>query len=80
MKEQLEQRLKELKADFETGRKMLDELKLKETQYRKSLLRISGAIQVLQEELARQPAQSEKKSVMQNNGVDEKVKASIPVT
>lgn len=53
MKEQLEQRLKELKAEFESGQKMLAESEVKQANLRESLLRISGAIQVLEEELGK---------------------------
>ena len=53
MKEQLEQRLTELKAEFESGQKMLAELEVKQANMRDSLLRISGAIQVLEEELGK---------------------------
>lgn len=51
MKQQLEDRLSELKAEFESGQKMLAELEVKQANLRDSLLRISGAIQVLEEEL-----------------------------
>ncbi len=53
MKEQLEKRLKELKAEFESGQKMLAELETKQTNLRNTLLRISGAVQVIEEELAK---------------------------
>jgi predicted nuclease with TOPRIM domain len=53
MKEQLQQRLRELKTEYETGQKMLAELEAKQASLRETLLRISGAIQVLEEELAR---------------------------
>lgn len=53
MKEQLEQRLKELKAEFEQGQKMLAELESRQENLKHSLLRISGAIQVLEEELGK---------------------------
>ena len=52
MKKQLEQRLKELKKEFEAGQKMLAELDAKRANLQESMLRISGAIQVLEEELA----------------------------
>lgn len=52
MKEQLEQRLQSLKAEFDSGQKMLAELEAKQTNLRSTLLRISGAIQVLEEMLA----------------------------
>ncbi len=51
MKEQLEKRLKELKEEFESGQKMLIELDARRANLSESLLRISGAIQVLQEEI-----------------------------
>jgi predicted nuclease with TOPRIM domain len=52
MKEQLEQRLRELTSEFEAGQKMLAELEAKQANLRETLLRISGAIQVLQEMLS----------------------------
>ena len=52
MKERLEKRLSELQAEFERGQQMLAELEEKQANMRESLLRISGAIQVLKEELA----------------------------
>jgi len=52
MKQQLEQRLEELRTEFESGQKMLAELEARQANLRDSLLRISGAIQVLEEELA----------------------------
>lgn len=54
MRDQLDRRLKELKGEFESGQKMLAELEAKETNIRNTLLRISGAIQVLEEELSRE--------------------------
>ncbi len=54
MKTQLEQRLASLKFEYEAGQKMLAEMEAKSANLRNTLLRISGAIQVLQEELAKQ--------------------------
>lgn len=51
MKQQLEQRLQSLKSEFESGQKMLADLEAKQVNLRETLLRISGAIQVLEEEL-----------------------------
>lgn len=51
MKEKLEQRLKKLKEEFEAGQKQLAEMEERQTELRTTLLRISGAIQVLEEEL-----------------------------
>ena len=49
MKEQLETRIKELKGEFEEGKKMMEELDIKRTNLGQTLLRISGAIQALEE-------------------------------
>ncbi|MBP1468720.1 hypothetical protein EYB53_023600 [Candidatus Chloroploca sp. M-50] len=46
-------RLAQLRAEHEAGQKMLTELDAKRQEIRDTLLRISGAIQVLDEELAK---------------------------
>ena len=51
MREQLQQRLIELKSEFDLGQNKLAELETQATNMRNMLLRISGAIQVLEEEL-----------------------------
>lgn len=51
MQQQLENRLTELRSEFEKGQHRLKELELESSSLRDMLLRISGAIQVLQEEL-----------------------------
>jgi predicted nuclease with TOPRIM domain len=51
MQEQLRQRLDELRREFEAGQIRLQELEAQEAQVRQTLLRISGAIQVLEEML-----------------------------
>ncbi len=53
MKEQLERRLQSLRQEYEAGQKMLADLEARQASLRETLLRISGAIQVLEEELAR---------------------------
>jgi uncharacterized coiled-coil protein SlyX len=53
MKEQLQTRLAALKAEFASGQERLAETENQVVQLRQTLLRISGAIQVLEEELAR---------------------------
>ncbi len=54
MKEQLSSRLAELKAEYESGQKMLADLERRQLELQQTLLRISGAIQVLEELLARE--------------------------
>lgn len=49
MKEQLEKRIAELKSEFEAGQKMLSDMDTKRSELEATLLRISGAIQVLEE-------------------------------
>jgi chromosome segregation ATPase len=60
MKPQLENRLKELRTEFESGQKALADLEHQQTNLRSSLLRISGAIQVLEEELSKEGGQENK--------------------
>lgn len=52
MREQLQARLEELKGEFETGQARMRELESQEAQLRQTMLRISGAIQVLEEMLS----------------------------
>jgi predicted nuclease with TOPRIM domain len=52
MREQLQTRLEELKQEFEAGQARLRELEAQEARLRETMLRISGAIQVLEEALA----------------------------
>lgn len=51
MRTHLEQRLAELKSQFAHGRKVLSDLEVQQARLRETLLRISGAIEVLEEEL-----------------------------
>ncbi|MCP6760393.1 MAG: hypothetical protein NHB32_17005 [Fischerella sp. CENA71] len=53
MKEQLEKRLAELKAEFASGEKLMADLEAKQANLRDTLLRISGAIQILEEEISK---------------------------
>ena len=52
MKQQLELRLQRLKAEQETGNRYLADLAAKQVETNATLLRIAGAIQVLEELLA----------------------------
>lgn len=59
MIDQLQKRLDELKSEFETGQKKLAELEAQANSLRNTLLRISGAIQVLEEEIEKsKPSES----------------------
>jgi predicted nucleic acid-binding Zn-ribbon protein len=70
MKPQLEQRLKELRAELESGRKALAELENKEKNLKNTLLRISGAIKVLEEQLAKENSkEKEKRSKVNSDGL-----------
>jgi len=51
MKKQLENRLQSLQKEFEKGQQKLEELEVESGNLRQTILRISGAIQVLKEEL-----------------------------
>lgn len=52
MKQKLEERLRELRNELDSGRALLDEMETKKANLQSTLLRISGAIQVLEELLA----------------------------
>ena len=51
MREQIEKRLSELQAEFEVGQKVMAELEIRQANLRSTLLRIGGAMQVLEEVL-----------------------------
>jgi predicted nuclease with TOPRIM domain len=53
MKEQIQERIEQLKAEYESGQKMLADLETQESNLRTTMLRISGAIQVLKKLLAK---------------------------
>lgn len=53
MRDQLNERVRALKAEFEAGQKVLAELEQRHVAMEQKLLRISGAIQVLEEELGK---------------------------
>jgi len=53
MKQQLQTRLDELKQEFASGQQVLADLQAKQAEVENTVLRIQGAIQVLEEELAK---------------------------
>jgi uncharacterized coiled-coil DUF342 family protein len=58
MKEEIKARINELKAELESGRKMMEEMEVKRTNITYSLLRINGAIQVLEELMQKQESEN----------------------
>lgn len=56
MREQIEQRLTALRSEHETGVRMLAELEDRRAELQQTLLRIGGAVQVLEELLTADPA------------------------
>ncbi len=58
MQEQIQARLADLKKQFEAGQAQMQELERQQAYLRETMLRISGAIQVLEELLAAAPAAS----------------------
>lgn len=56
MRDTVEARLGELRAEREAGRKLLAEMEAKQADLQQTLLRISGAIQVLEELLDPPPS------------------------
>ena len=51
MKEKLQERLGQLQDEYKKGQEMMEELDQKKANLAKTLLRIEGAIQVLEEEI-----------------------------
>jgi predicted RNase H-like nuclease (RuvC/YqgF family) len=49
MREQLEQRICQLKQELQSGQQMFDDLETRRAYLRNKLLRISGAVQALEE-------------------------------
>lgn len=73
MREQLERRLQQLKDEYAQGEKTLEDLQAKTVNVQRVMLRLSGAIQVLEEELAAEnaPQSSSDHSVYSGNGASD---------
>ena len=65
MHQQIQSRLEVLKSEFETGQAKLRDLEIQQSRLRETLLRISGAIQVLEEML--QPAKPDEEPAPQGS-------------
>ena len=63
MLDQLRLRVQELRAEFDMGQKKLAQLDAQSAELRQTLLRISGAIQVLEELQAQTTAKSNAESI-----------------
>ncbi len=57
MKPMIETRLEELRREYEAGAGVMNELQKKQDELRATMMRISGAIQVLEELLATEAAE-----------------------
>lgn len=55
MQEKLVERLNQLRSEFESGQKLLRDLEARQQNVRDTLLRIGGAIQVIEEMLPKDP-------------------------
>ena len=73
MRQQIQNRLEVLRKEFETGQAELEKAEKQLAYLRETLLRISGAVQVLEEVLA------EEHSMEQRNGTDPANRGSVAV-
>lgn len=64
MRERLEQRLTELQNELAAGQKVQTELDAKRAQLHATMLRIAGAIQVIEEVLQTEPAPANEPSMV----------------
>ena len=78
MQQKLQNRLKELKAEFEAGKKQMVQLDARRAELHETMLRISGAIQVLEEELGNESDPEVKESTLK--GLASSSKSSLTKT
>jgi len=77
MKSTIEERLQSLKTEYEAGQKAMTELDAKQASLQATLLRISGAIQVLEEVLEAAPGDTSDTSNDAKENVDASEEISI---
>lgn len=63
MKDQMEKRLEELKSELAAGEKLLADLQAKQASVQQTMLRIAGAIQVLEELLGQEAGEEARPSL-----------------
>jgi predicted nuclease with TOPRIM domain len=80
MRHELQNRLGVLKKEFETGQTRLRELASQESILRETLLRISGAIQVLEELLAESKSDEGRARSPEVLPISSRVESSLPIT
>ena len=68
MKSEIEKRLESLQIEYKKGEEQLGTLEQEVVQLKSTILRISGAIQVLQELLATESSSSVKNNEIVSNG------------
>ena len=68
MRQEIENRLQSLIAEFKAGQEMLAELDAKQAHLRSSLLRISGAMQVLEELLSQEASVNQPSDTAESQG------------
>ena len=74
MDEKIKRRLQSLKTEYEAGQKMLAELEAKQANLRSTLLRIGGAIQVLEELLSEDAVENDKTGEVNNSSTSNEAK------
>ena len=68
MKEEIHQRLEALRGEYEKGQARLRELQLQESHLQETLLRISGAMQVLTELLEKESSDAKSENAVVKSG------------
>jgi hypothetical protein len=77
MKDQLEKRLKELKREYEETRKILTDLEGKQTDIKNTILKLCGAIEIIEEELKKNGEYCDDKTSVIKQGNHRHVKEKV---